>query len=102
VETPVYRREEGLWPHQNLTALVARLALADQVDLGKTVQVAMAAMLMALDDPETRCPYSKRRLTAGGAPDKSRSSARRKDNRFPPPVLESRQTPRSVPGQGAQ
>src|SRR5688500_9639630 len=29
----------------------ARLVLADQVGLGKTVQLAMAALLMALDDP---------------------------------------------------
>ena len=30
----------------------ARLVLADQVGLGKTIQLAMAAMLMALDDPD--------------------------------------------------
>ena len=61
VETPVYRREQGLWPHQKYFARLAlerhrlggaRLVLADQVGLGKTVQLAMAAMLMALDDPE--------------------------------------------------
>ena len=61
VETPVYRREQGLWPHQKYFAQLAlerhrlggaRLVLADQVGLGKTVQLAMAAMLMALDDPE--------------------------------------------------
>ncbi len=60
VETPVYRRELGLWPHQKYFARLAlerhrlggaRLVLADQVGLGKTVQLAMAAMLMALDDP---------------------------------------------------
>jgi len=60
VETPVYRREQGLWPHQKYFARLAlerhrlggaRLVLADQVGLGKTVQLAMAAMLMALDDP---------------------------------------------------
>jgi hypothetical protein len=61
VETPVYRRDQGLWPHQKYFARLAlerhrlggaRLILADQVGLGKTVQLAMAAMLMALDDPE--------------------------------------------------
>ena len=30
----------------------ARLVLADQVGLGKTIQLAMAALLMAIDDPE--------------------------------------------------
>lgn len=61
VETPVYRREQGLWPHQKYFASLAlerhrlggaRLLLADQVGLGKTVQLAMAALLMALDEPE--------------------------------------------------
>jgi hypothetical protein len=61
VETPVYRREQGLWPHQKYFARLAlerhrlggaRLVLADQVGLGKTIQLAMAAMLIALDDPE--------------------------------------------------
>lgn len=61
VESPVYRHEQGLWPHQKYFARLAlerhrlggaRLVLADQVGLGKTVQLAMAAMLMALDDPE--------------------------------------------------
>ena len=61
VETPVYRREQGLWPHQKYFARLAlerhrlggaRLVLADQVGLGKTVQLAMAALLMALDDPD--------------------------------------------------
>lgn len=57
VELPVYRRENGLWAHQK--AFVqrafdlhkgggARLVLADQVGLGKTVQLALAAKLMAL------------------------------------------------------
>jgi hypothetical protein len=44
VETPVYRREQGLWPHQKYFARLAlerhrlggaRLVLADQVGLGK-------------------------------------------------------------------
>ena len=61
VETPVYRRELGLWPHQKYFAKLAlerhrlggaRLVLADQVGLGKTVQLAMAALLMAVDDPD--------------------------------------------------
>ena len=60
VETPVYRRDQGLWPHQKYFARLAlerhrlggaRLILADQVGLGKTVQLAMAALLMALDEP---------------------------------------------------
>lgn len=61
VETPVYRREQGLWPHQKYFARLAlerhrlggaRLVLADQVGLGKTIQLAMAALLIALDDPD--------------------------------------------------
>lgn len=61
VESPVYRREQGLWPHQKYFARLAlerhrlggaRLVLADQVGLGKTVQLAMAALLMALEDPD--------------------------------------------------
>ncbi len=60
VETPVYRKEQGLWPHQKYFCQLAlerhrlggaRLVLADQVGLGKTVQLAMAALLMAMDDP---------------------------------------------------
>lgn len=60
VEAPVYRQDQGLWPHQKYFAQLAlerhrlggaRLILADQVGLGKTIQLAMAAMLMALDDP---------------------------------------------------
>lgn len=61
VETPIYRRDQGLMPHQKYFARLAlerhrlggaRLVLADQVGLGKTIQLAMAAMLMALDDPD--------------------------------------------------
>ncbi len=61
VESPVYRKDQGLWPHQKYFARLAlerhrlggaRLVLADQVGLGKTVQLAMAALLMALDDPD--------------------------------------------------
>lgn len=58
VESPVYRQEVGLWEHQkhfvklafdaHLGAHGARFVLADQVGLGKTLQLAMAAQLMAL------------------------------------------------------
>ncbi|WP_448216240.1 phospholipase D-like domain-containing protein [Endozoicomonas sp. 2B-B] len=57
VETPVYRKEFGLWPHQKYFVKKAfddhqkggvRYILADQVELGKTVQLALAGMLMAL------------------------------------------------------
>ena len=58
VEAPVYRKETGLWEHQkHFVKLVfdahrgphgARFVLADQVGLGKTLQLAMAAQLMAL------------------------------------------------------
>jgi hypothetical protein len=57
IETPVYRREYGLWSHQKYFIKLAydahlnggaRFILADQVGLGKTVQLALSAMLMAL------------------------------------------------------
>lgn len=57
VETPVYRKEYGLWSHQKYFVDLAfqahkdggaRFVLADQVGLGKTVQLALAAMLMGL------------------------------------------------------
>lgn len=58
VEEPIYRKEFGLWEHQKYfidlafnehkTKGGARLLLADQVGLGKTVQLALAAKLMAL------------------------------------------------------
>ena len=58
VEAPVYRKEVGLWEHQkhfvklafdaHRGAHGARFVLADQVGLGKTIQLAMAAQLMAL------------------------------------------------------
>ncbi|WP_018086518.1 phospholipase D-like domain-containing anti-phage protein [Desulfurispora thermophila] len=57
VEAPVYRQEFGLWEHQkyfvNLVynahkrSCGARYVLADMVGLGKTVQLALAAQLMA-------------------------------------------------------
>jgi superfamily II DNA or RNA helicase len=59
VESPVYRKEFGLWPHQKHfiqeawaahKAYGARFVLADQVGLGKTVQLGMAAQLMSLYD----------------------------------------------------
>src|SRR6266568_2153988 len=59
VEAPVYRRQAGLWEHQKYFVKLAfdahihvpggaRFVLADQVGLGKTVQLAMAAELMVL------------------------------------------------------
>lgn len=58
IETPVYRREYGLWEHQkyfvdkafkaHLGPCGARFVLADMVGLGKTIQLALSAMLMAL------------------------------------------------------
>lgn len=57
VELPVYRRENGLWAHQKYFVRLAfeqhkrggaRFVLADQVGLGKTVQLALAAKLIAL------------------------------------------------------
>ena len=57
-EEPVARKDFGLWPHQKYfierafrehkTESGARLLLADMVGLGKTLQLAMAAKLMAL------------------------------------------------------
>lgn len=59
IETPVYRRENGLWDHQKYFVeqayrahhgpyQQARYILADQVGLGKTLQLALTAMLIAL------------------------------------------------------
>jgi len=57
VEAPVYREQFGLWPHQKYfvaqawrahQAHGARFILADQVGLGKTVQLGMVAQLIAL------------------------------------------------------
>lgn len=58
VESPVYRKEFGLWAHQKSFVKTAfdahrsphgaRFVLADMVGLGKTLQLAMAAQLMAL------------------------------------------------------
>jgi superfamily II DNA or RNA helicase len=57
VETPVYRKEYGLWAHQKYFVKLAydahlrggaRFVLADQVGLGKTIQLALSAMLMSL------------------------------------------------------
>ena len=59
IETPVYRKEFGLWEHQkyfvdlaykaHTKGLGARYVLADMVGLGKTIQLALSAMLMALE-----------------------------------------------------
>lgn len=58
IETPVYKKQFGLWAHQKYfvkrafdehrSGRGARFVLADQVGLGKTLQLALAAMLMAL------------------------------------------------------
>ena len=58
VEEPVFRKEFGLWEHQKYFVEIAfkahkkdggaRFLLADQVGLGKTLQLAMSAKLMAL------------------------------------------------------
>ena len=58
IETPVYRQEVGLWEHQKYFVKLAfdahrgphgaRFILADEVGLGKTLQLAMAAQLMVL------------------------------------------------------
>ncbi|OUC05847.1 helicase SNF2, partial [Litorilinea aerophila] len=59
VESPVYRRENGLWPHQKYFVKLAydahygpwgkaRFVLADQVGLGKTLQLALTALLIGL------------------------------------------------------
>lgn len=59
IETPVYRDEVGLWEHQKYFVKMvfdahqgstkrARFVLADQVGLGKTLQLAMSAQLIAL------------------------------------------------------
>ena len=57
VELPVYRKDNGLWAHQKSFIKLAfadhqrtgaRYVLADQVGLGKTIQLALAAKLMSL------------------------------------------------------
>lgn len=58
VESPVYRDQLGLWEHQKCfvdlafrdhkNTYGARYILADQVGLGKTIQLGMSAQLMAL------------------------------------------------------
>lgn len=58
VEEPVFRKEFGLWDHQKYFIELAfkehqkeggaRFLLADQVGLGKTIQLAMSAKLMAV------------------------------------------------------
>lgn len=60
VEAPVYRKQAGLWEHQKYFVKLAfdahlqnaggaRFVLADQVGLGKTIQLAMTAQLIALN-----------------------------------------------------
>lgn len=58
IETPIYRKELGLWEHQKYFIDLAfkahqkshgaRFVLADMVGLGKTLQLAISAQLMAL------------------------------------------------------
>jgi PLD-like domain/SNF2-related domain len=58
IEAPIYRQEIGLWEHQKYFIKMAfdahngpfgaRLVLADMVGLGKTLQLAISAELMAL------------------------------------------------------
>ncbi len=58
IESPVYRKEYGLWEHQKFFVNLAfqahrgphgaRFLLADMVGLGKTLQLALSAELMAL------------------------------------------------------
>lgn len=58
IEAPVYRKEFGLWSHQKTFITMvfddhrnfggARFVLADQVGLGKTLQLAVSAQLIAL------------------------------------------------------
>jgi superfamily II DNA or RNA helicase len=59
IESPVYRKEFGLWEHQKYfvdlcyrahkSGLGARFVLADMVGLGKTIQLALSAQLIALE-----------------------------------------------------
>lgn len=58
IESPVYRKEYGLWEHQKYfielvikhhRARGARFVLADMVGLGKTLQLALSAQLIALE-----------------------------------------------------
>jgi hypothetical protein len=59
IEAPVYREQVGLWEHQKAFVKLAfdahigpyksaRFVLADQVGLGKTIQLGMVAQLVAL------------------------------------------------------
>ncbi len=58
IESPAYRKEFGLWAHQKYFVKLAfeahasgkgaRYVLADMVGLGKTIQLALSAQLMAL------------------------------------------------------
>ncbi len=75
VEAPVYRKQVGLWPHQKQFVELAfrlhrrptagaRLVLADQVGLGKTIQLGMAAALMALHSRKPVLVLAPRTLLA--------------------------------------
>ncbi len=79
VLAPVYRREVGLWEHQKHFVKLAfgahrgphgaRFVLADQVGLGKTLQLTVAAQLMALagDRPVLAPAPVHRRISARAA-----------------------------------
>lgn len=76
VEAPVYRDDVGLWEHQKYFVELAfrrhrskhgaRLVLADQVGLGKTIQLGMVAQLIALDSDEPKGMLLLRRGHAQG------------------------------------
>jgi hypothetical protein len=76
IETPVYRKEFGLWEHQkyfvdlaykaHTKGLGARFVLADMVGLGKTIQLALSAMLMALEGDKPILVIVPRRLFGNG------------------------------------
>ncbi|MCH8487760.1 MAG: phospholipase D-like domain-containing protein [Candidatus Cyclonatronum sp.] len=63
IEEPVYRKENGLWDHQKYFVHItfreyirgrkARYILGDMVGLGKTIQLALAAKLIAMHAKET-------------------------------------------------
>ena len=72
VETPVYRANYGLWAHQKYFIRLAyeahklggaRFVLADQVGLGKTVQLALSAMLMVLQGEKPVLVIAPKSLT---------------------------------------
>jgi hypothetical protein len=74
IESPVYRKYNGLWAHQKYFVDLAfrqhlqapggaRLVLADQVGLGKTAQLAMTAALIAMVDERPVLVLAPKTLT---------------------------------------